>query len=252
MAILRFVEMQLSHQKQKTKTDGVIITMAKKIDIGSKIFSTQSSALKRFREILHSYNDGDRIDNPEHHADLVGLIERYDIVLEDAGETLKGKGQIAYFERRRNTGTVWSTPSFWIVREDGEETDFSYKAAVKGESRGRVGDFYNACHEAVALELVLFKKRVFKEGADGDGRVACEKTGKLVTFEDASLYREQPYFRQIVKEFRAAKGWSEEIPDGVVTEPADRQTTTTFVDKAIAEEFKIYHNDRAVLRIVSK
>ena len=225
---------------------------AKKIDIGSKIFSTQSSALKHFREILDSYNDGDRIDNPDHHADLVSLIKRYDIVLEAAGEPPKGDGQIAHFERRLNTGTTRSTSGFWIVFEGGKDTDFSFYSAVKGESRGRDRDFYNACYESVTLALTLFKKHVFEKDADNDGRVACARTGKLVTFEDARLFHSRPYFEQIVKEFRAAKGWSEEIPDGVITEPAHRQTKTIFVDKAIAEEFKIYHKDRAILRIVSK
>lgn len=225
--------------------------MAKRVDIDSRVFPTQVSAIEHFREILHSYNDGDRIDNPEHHKDLVGLVERYDLALEAIGEDPKGEGQIAYFERRCNTGTTRSTPGFWIVRKDRVETDFSFYHAIQGPSRkGR--DFYNACYESVTLKLTLFKKRTFKESADSDGRVACKKTGKLVTFEDARLYHDQPYFRNIVKEFRAAKGWSTEIPDGVITEPADRQTATTFVNKAVAEEFRIFHNDRAVLRIISK
>lgn len=226
--------------------------MPREIDIGSRIFPTQTSALEYFREVLHSYNDGDRIDNPEHHADLVGLIERYDLVLEEAGEPVKGDGQISHFERRLNTGTGWSTSSFWVVREDGTETDFSYDAAVRGESRGRAGDFYDACREAVALDLISFKKGVFEKSADSDGRVACAKTGRLVTFEEARLSHDRPYFGQIVKEFRVAKEWSTEIPDDIITEPADSQTTTTFVNKELAEEFKIYHNDRAALRIISR
>jgi hypothetical protein len=45
-------------------------------------------------------------------------------VLAAGAEPTKGAGQIAHFERRLNTETGWSTSGFWIVRQDGTESDF--------------------------------------------------------------------------------------------------------------------------------
>lgn len=143
------------------------------------------------------------ISDPADHTDLVALIDRYDPVLEAVGEPTKGAGQIAHFERRLNTGTGWSTSGFWIVRQDGTETDFSYIDAVKGKPKGRSQDFYNACRQAVALDLILAKKQAFAEYGDDQSRVECELTGKMVTIEEAHLDHAWPYFSHMVSGFRA-------------------------------------------------
>jgi len=150
--------------------------MAKPVEIGSRSFRTQKSALEHYKEILHRYRDGERVADPSDHADLVALIERYDPILEEVGEPAKGGGQIGHFERRLNTGTGWSSPGFWVVRQDGNATDFSYIYAVKGQPGGRSKDFYGACREAVALDLIQAKKQAFAEYGDDQGRGECELT----------------------------------------------------------------------------
>jgi hypothetical protein len=226
--------------------------MAKPVVIGSRSFRTQSSALDHYKALLHRYQDGQRIADSADHIDLVALIERFDPVLDAVGESPKGAGQIARFERRLNTRTGWSTSGFWIVRQDGTETDFSYIDAVKGKPKGRSQDFYNACRQAVALDLVLAKKQAFAQYGDDQSRVECELTGKMITIDEAHLDHAWPYFSHMVSGFRAAKGWSRDIPDGIVSAPADGQTTPTFVDKAVADDFRDYHHSQAMLRILSK
>src|SRR5690606_32813178 len=143
--------------------------MAKPVVIGSRSFRTQKSALDHYKTLLHRYQDGDRISDPGDHADLVALVERYDPILDQVGEPAKGCGQIGHCERRLNTGTGWSNSGFWVVRLDGSATDFSDIWAVKGLPGDRSKDFYGACREAVALDLVLAKKRAFAEHGDAHG-----------------------------------------------------------------------------------
>ena len=226
--------------------------MAKPVVIGSLSFRTQKSALDHYKALLHRYQDGDRISDPGDHADLVALIERYDPILDQVGEPAKGCGQIGHFERRLNTGTGWSNSGSWVVRLDGSATDFSYIWAVKGLPGDRSKDFYGACREAVALDLVLAKKRAFAEHGDAHGLVACELTGVMVSIDDAHLDHAWPNFSHIVSGFRAARGWSGDIPDGIVSAPGDGQTTPTFVDKTVADAFRDYHHNQAMLRILSK
>lgn len=170
----------------------------------------------------------------------MALVERYDPILDQVGEPAKGCGQIGHFERRLNTGTGWSNSGFWVVRLDGSATDFSYIWAVKGLPGDWSKDFYGACREAVALDLVLAKKRAFAEHGDAQGLVACELTGVMVSIDDAHLDHAWPNFSHIVSGVRAARGWSGDIPDGIVSTPADGQTTPTFVDKAVADAFRGY------------
>lgn len=153
--------------------------MAKPVVIGSRSFRTQSSALDHYKALLHRYPDGQRIVDSADHTDLVALIERFDPALDAVGEPTKGTGQIAYFERRLNTGTGWSTSGFWIVRQEGTETDFSYIDAVKGKPKGRSQDFYNACRQAVALDLVLAKKQAFAQYGDDQGQAHFSSPGSV-------------------------------------------------------------------------
>ena len=226
--------------------------MAKPVEIGTRSFRTQKSALDHYKALLHRYQDADRISAPEDHADLVALIDRYDPILDQVGEPAKGCGQIGHFERRLNTGTSWSNSGFWVVRQDGSATDFSYIWAVKGLPGDRSKDFYGACREAVALDLVLAKKQAFAQYGDDQGRVACELSGVMVTIDDAHLDHAWPNFSHLVSGFRAARGWSRDIPDGVVSAPADGQMKATFVDSAVADTFRTYHHDQAMLRILSR
>ena len=226
--------------------------MAKSVTVGSRVFKTQSSALEHFKKILYSYQDNDRVNDGSHHTDLVDLIDRYDPILEAVGEPLKGNGQIAHFERRLNTGTGWSSSGFWVVRNDGSETDFSYIDAVKGKPKGISQDFYNACREAVALDLIQAKKKAFKDYGDSQGRVVCELTGKLVTIDEAHLDHAWPFFSHMVSGFRAARGWSSDVPTGIISEPADGQMKSVFIDQIVADAFRSFHHAQAVMRILSK
>lgn len=226
--------------------------MAKPVVIGSRSFRTQSSAREHFKALLHRYQDGQRVSDPDDHADLVALIERFDPVLDAVGEPTKGAGQISHFERRLNTGTGWSTSGFWVVRQDGTETDFSYIDAVNGKPKGLSQDFYSACRQAVAPDLILAKKQAFAQYGDDQGQIEYEMTGKMVTFEDAHLDHAWPYFSHIVGGFRAARGWARDIPVGIISAPADGQTTATFLDSTVADAFRTFHHDQAVLRILSR
>jgi hypothetical protein len=45
--------------------------MAKPVEIGSRSFRTQSSALEHYKAVLHRYQDGQRVSDQGDHADLV-------------------------------------------------------------------------------------------------------------------------------------------------------------------------------------
>jgi hypothetical protein len=56
----------------------------------------------------------------------------------------------------------------------------------------------------------------------------------------------------MVSGFRAARGWSNDIPNGVVSDPADGQMKAVFIDQSVADAFRSFHHSQALLRILSK
>ena len=200
--------------------------------------------------MLARYKDNEAVEVREDHDDLLALLERYDEAITD-GPSKIGVGVEVFF-RRRNFGEGYSTPSFWVRRTNGSETDFSYIHAVKGAPKGMAREFYDACRSVVAPDLREAKKRHFDKHADASGQIRCEITNDLITLEDAQLDHAYPTFGQLVVSFRAAKQWQHCVPDGVLTLAHDAQTQTTFLDASVAEAFRSFHHAAALLRIVSR
>lgn len=213
-------------------------------------WTTKKAALDHFKAMLARYQDDEVVESREDHEDLVALLERYDEAIAD-GPGKIGVG-IDHFTRIRNAFNGFSTPSFWVHRTDNTATDFSYISAVDGQPKGHGREFYDACRAAVQGDLLAAKKRFFSEYGDEHGCVACEITAERITFEDAHLDHAWPSFGQIVAAFRAARSWTRDIPQGVVSMPADAQTQSTFPDNAVVAAFRTFHHSLAVLRIVHR
>jgi Protein of unknown function (DUF3223) len=225
--------------------------MAKPVQLqNGRAWKTQGAALAHFKEMLARYADEDTVEDRVDHDDLVALLERYDAVIPD-GPSKIGDG-IDSFLRRRNVFEGFSTPSFWVRRVNGSETDFSYIHAVKGQPKTNAQEFYDACREAIAADLVAAKKRHFSTYGDADGRVPCDLTDRLIAFDEAHLDHAYPTFGQLVLSFRAAREWQHAVPEDVVTAPMDAQTTTTFIDPAVAASFRQFHHAAAMLRIIAR
>ncbi len=227
--------------------------MAKSISLSNgRVWKTQAAAFQHFKGMLSRYVDEQNVDDAQDHDDLVALLERYDEVITD-GPAKVGVG-ISCFFRRRNIGESWSSPSFWVRRTDGSETDFSYIQAVKGQCKGDSSDFYSACRAAVESDLLVAKRRFFAEHPEKNehGFVPCEVCGSLITFELAHMDHAYPTFNQIVLMFRAARGWSHAIAPGVITPSQDGQSRATFIDPAIAQVFRDLHHAVAVLRVIDR
>jgi hypothetical protein len=213
-----------------------------------RAWPTQTAALNHFRLILKRYANEQVIDNASDHADLLALLIRYDVMIHD-GPSKIGNGVDAFFRRRNCFDGGFSTSGFWVRRVDGSETDFSYVQAIKGRPRGDQ-EFQEACRVAVAADILAAKQHFFDTYADASGRVACELSGRLITFEEAHVDHVDPTFRQLVIAFRAARGWQQALPPGVLTAPADRQTQTRFANPDIARAFREFHKV-ALLRVIA-
>ena len=225
--------------------------MAKTINLpNGRSWKTQTAALAHFKDMLPRHSDNQIVEDRAEHDDLVALLERYDAVITN-GPSKIGAG-IGIFFRRLNVGEGYSTPGFWVRRTDGTDTDFSYIDAVKGQPKSNAQEFYDACRGAVAVDLLAAKKRHFETYGDSAGRVPCDLSDELITFAEAHLDHAYPTFGHLVVSFRAARGWQHGVPAGLLTPPADAQTTTCFLDASVAEAFRQFHRGAATLRIIAR
>jgi hypothetical protein len=199
--------------------------------------------------MLARYGDEDPVDQLTDHDDLVALLVGYDAILD--GQSKIGPDIDSFF-RRRNKFEGYSTPGFWVRRSDQSETDFSYISAVKGQPKTDAQEFHDACRAVVYGDLLVAKKQHFNRYGDDFGRVPCDLTDQLITFDEAHLDYAYLTFGQLVVSFRASRNWQHAIPKGVLSDPADGQTTTTFVDADVAKAFRDFHHGAARLRIISK
>jgi hypothetical protein len=212
-----------------------------------KTWASQKAAKAHFKDILHAYSNGAIVDDAGHHDDLVALVARFDAVL--PVEERKGSAGIARFDRRLNTGAGFATPGFWLVRPNGEATDFSYLKAIEGRIKSQDQEFADACRRAVASDLNAFMRAQFARAPNGV--VACGLTDAPVTQAEAHVDHDDPSFGSIILSFRQAQGWGVVVPPGVLTSGADAQTTTTFVGAADEAAFRAFHQTHARLRVVS-
>ncbi len=129
---------------------------------------------------------------------------------------------------------------------------FARESQPQSEPKSSAQEFYDACRGAVAADLLAAKRRHFETHGDDAGRVPCDLSDELISFAEAHLDHAYPTFGQLVVSFRAARGWQHGVPVGVLTPPADAQTTTSFLDASAAEAFRQFHQAAATLRIVSR
>lgn len=187
----------------------------------------------RAREILNRATIGQPIagDAESFLRDLV--------TLHPEAEDKIGCG-IDRFEVRQNE---WKGRTFWLVRLDGTETDFSFLKCLTPPTAEQ--DFAHACRCCVVDQILAFKNAIF----DRSPSIECPVTGEALTRQTAHIDHAPPNtFRELVARFAA------QIPDirAAVKPTADGDLRTTFADPSVAARFSEFHRANATLRAVSR
>ena len=227
--------------------------MAKSVKIGNRSFGSYKEADAHYKSILDRADFNRPIFAPKDHKDLCALIQRYNPVLETHGVPTKIPAPISHFEKKWNRGVGFSTPGLWLVCTDGFATDFSYKKAIRAQVDSPDFNFYKACREAVAEDLLQAKKAAFKRYANSDGQVKCEVTGRWLDFKQVHLDHAAPFsFNALVLMFREIRGWTDQFPEHLLTDPGPGDFVVRFVDHPVRDSFRALHKHHASLRLISK
>jgi hypothetical protein len=213
-------------------------------------FPTKSAAEGHFRALRDRYPPNTPITDPTDHDDLLALLERYDASIGDEPSKV-GEG-VRHFETRVNRTHGKQTIGFWVVRTDWSETDFSFIRAVAARSVPEMQRIFDACRTAIDDDMVEAKARFFSENFKESKTIFCPITDTALNRSNARADYSLTPFNHIVETFLKSRGWSPAEAFKLVSPSADAQVSASFIDPAIAADFRRFHHSIAKIRIVLK
>jgi hypothetical protein len=212
-----------------------------KIEIGGLSFPSKTAAVEYFKATLHRHSIGARVPDPD-NTELGWLLERHPNYQDKAG------CGVQHFSVR---DAIYGTRCFEIVRTDGSKTDFSYITCLNGKAPSPESEALGALRAEVASDILDKKREFFQERGDNQGMVPCAITGVPVTFEGSHADHAPPRpFGTLALTFLKARGITPSAE--LITPSADNQYEPRLRDRALAEAWRTYHHDLAVIRVVAK
>jgi hypothetical protein len=138
-------------------------------------------------------------------------------------------------------GKIPGATCFWIQREDGSRTDFSFLKCLNPPSLWSM--VQKAARTAVQDQIAAFRKKVFTQPE----RV-CAITGKTIEKHDCHIDHVYP-FELLLANFLHGE---RRLPNTIDMEGhEDGSTELSFVDKSLAARWAAYHRRHAHLRAVT-
>lgn len=205
--------------------------------IGNRTFAYKKDALNFYKEILNSYNFGEAISEKD-KAEIIELLKNH-----------------PDFERKFSFGikkivvdkVKYNSKAFHILNNNSELEAFSYIKCINGE-KPLLTIFNNTCRDVVQEDINKVKYQYFSDNSR-NGQVKCQESGDLCKWDELVVDHRQPNtFSIIVDRFIELNKIDInsieyiEIIDGVYN----------FKDEEISNKFRIYHKEKANLRIVKK
>jgi hypothetical protein len=139
-----------------------------------------------------------------------------------------------------------NTRGFWLVREDGSETDFSYRKCVDNEQTYRK-KFLAACRFAVKDHIAEFKDEFFRVAPVP----SCALTGAPIAPENSHVDHTPPYtFERIVQAFVTLNALDMDDP-ALTLGGQDGVLVPLFSSLIMRDRFVAFHNNFATLRVIS-
>lgn len=213
--------------------------MAKQYQINGLTFKTQQSLLTHVRQILYACKDLQRLPDPD-FAFMLDLLKRH-----PDSEQKIGSG-VEFMTVKRNP-LYPCTCTFFVVRHDGTETDFSFLECVRETPHGK--RFVRACRAAVESGIQEFKQAHFNSSG---GVARCPYTGETLKYVGSHVDHVAPdTFQSLVDRFISENGIDVQSVqlDGNAT---DNTYQDTFCDKDLERVWIDFHWENARLQVVSK
>lgn len=225
----------MSQMNEVDIQDGAAPQQPATFAIGGQALS-KGAAAKHFAAMLKRYEAGESISGQD-ASDLSDLL-----ALHPKAEQKRGGGDSAV-----SFSVLQITPTakcFAVVRADGSRTDFSYHKCLE-KPQTPLEQLLPALHAAAKPAMAAHQEAAFSGNAD----VRCPYTGEALTVRNSCVALAGP---RGLKEL--ATGWLEKqklTAADVPLESRDKKVGARLADRALANSFKQYFAQHAVLEVVS-
>jgi hypothetical protein len=134
--------------------------------------------------------------------------------------------------------------TFYIIRKDGTETDFSYLECIN--TTPHYGKVLNAMRYAVSGQITDFKNQFFRENFCP----SCPYRKTLMTPSNSHVDHEPPQtFERLAKEFFNEVIPSEQI---LIKKNEDNEHNDVFLDLSLEQSWQDFHQTYSRLRVISR
>jgi len=219
--------------------------MKNPLNIGENSFRTKKEALLYFKKILNNYGFGDTLDMNDKKA-IIDLL-KYDESLQGL-QIIESEEQNLFFIENVQIGKAqFNTKCFEIVWNDGLQEFISYTQIINRHQINPKTYFIKACRNCIQDDLQNVKQKYF-DSFSVKGKVKCQESGELLKWENLVVDHRQPNtFSVIVDRYIEVRKIN--IED---VEYKEIGNVLFFDDENITKDFKKYHKEKALLRIVKK
>lgn len=238
--------------------------MRKSFKIGQKEYRYKKDAILHYRAILNSY-DFDQSLNDSDYNDIIDLIN-YDylnylaeqettadsneeeiIDTVDLDNDENNETEI-FIEDVKVARVQFNTKCFEIFYSDKSSIYMSYLMILNKTSYTPEKLFYAACRNSIHSDMRSVKQDFFNNNSI-KGQVKCQETGILSAWSELVVDHKQPNtFSIIVDRFKEVS----KIDLYTIEYTSNEQNHIIFQDSSLTENFRNYHKEKAILRIVRK
>lgn len=228
--------------------------MRKMIKIGEKEFKFKKDALNYYKEILNSYDFGEILSD-EHYNDIIDLLN-YDISYTDdhpefeekESENENEENDDYVIEDVRIGKVQFNTKCFELLYRNGETDFISYRLRITQPKENVFDDFRQAARNIIHEDIRNVKQEYFDKFSK-KGFVPCQETGIQSNWTELVVDHRQPNtFSVIVDRFVELFN----IDSKKVKYKTDENNFYLFKDNELSLNFRNYHKEKAVLRVVRK
>ncbi|MFG2463370.1 DCL family protein [Streptomyces sp. NPDC048523] len=204
-----------------------------KFRIGSREYPSKKAAQEAVRDVLYGYSVGSTVDQEADHLLLLDLLDMH----EEADAKI-GVGVEAFAIAPPLQGPY---PGFEVIRTDGTRIDFSYLACLKPPS------YRQQVSSAMRVEVkddvsAYFTSRV------AANTLLSDESGRTLDIADTHVsYYRGPSFAELAAAFAHDVGGWDAIELTTSSDPGRGK----FTDRALAERWREYHQEHAVLALLS-
>ena len=208
--------------------------------IGSKTFATKKDLQDYVQGVLYSVRKGDPLTGIA--LKVVDTVFRNHPNHED-----KTQGQSYKIAARTSSGPLKQYREFYIIREDGTETDFSYKTALAGKTC-KITHIKHALRCIVQQQQWDAKTEYFEKYQDNKGYVVCPVTNLKVKYKESHVDHYPIKFETIVANWFKENNLTSTTFD--LQDGGDNAICMVVSDKALENSFYDYHETNAKYRVI--